>query len=172
MPTKRPKNENPTRPSPSEQRKIFAAFARQLEQGVLPTEEQLEWLQRTFDALSDPDRDVMRVLGLNYTAGRSPAKEVAAQKMDVLMHWVAGAISQDTSAYKNPEDCPPPLPLEEAFEEAAKIAKLLFCNDATSTMYDSGYIRKCWYETESRHRQSPDRNPLDPRTYYSFPVDI
>ena len=57
------KNENLTKLTPSEQRKGFAAFANQLDQGVLPTEEQLEWLQKTFLALSNPDRDAMRVLG-------------------------------------------------------------------------------------------------------------
>ena len=105
MASKKTKTKTPAGLTPSEQRKRFKAFARQLDKKILPTEEQLEWLKQTFSALSDPNRDPLRVLGLNYSAGRSAAKEIAAQKMDLLMHWIAGAISQDASAYKDPEDC-------------------------------------------------------------------
>jgi hypothetical protein len=160
-----------SRPTPSEQRKRFEAFANQIRKGTPLTDDQLEWLKCTFLALSDPDRDVMRVLGLNYTAGHSAKKEIAAQKMDFLMHWIAGAISPDNTYLADPEHALPPLSLEEAFEKAAEIAKVLFKEDPNSTQYDSSYIRKCWYDSDKRHRQSPDRHPFDPGTYYSFPID-
>lgn len=164
------KNENLTKLTPSKQRKGFAAFANQLDQGVLPTEEQLEWLQKTFLALSNPDRDPMRVLGLNYTAGHSARKEIAAQRIDFLMHWIAGATSKDTAPYKDPKDSPAPLTPTEAISEAAKIAKRLFSQDPNSSQYSEEYIRKCWYDGEKHYRQSPYRDDFYPGSYYKFPV--
>jgi len=131
----------------------------------------LEWLRQTFSALSNPDRDVLRVLGLNYTAGHSAKKELAAQKMDFLMHWIAGAIAEDASPYTDPSDSPPPLSLEQALTKATLIAKSLFTNDPQSEKYDKDYIRKCWYEQHKSYRQSPYRGPYDPNSYYAFPVD-
>ncbi len=156
--------------TPAAQRKGFKAFAEQIDQGVPITDEQLKWLQRTFLALSNPDRDVARVLGLNYTAGHSAQKEIAAQKMDMLMHWIAGAISTDTAPYQDPKDSPQPLTVTEAVAEAAMIAKSLFAQDPNSTQYNEEYLRKCWYDGEKHYRQSPYRDAFDPQSYYKFPV--
>lgn len=156
--------------TPAGQRKCFKAFAEQIDRGVPITDEQLKWLQRTFLALSNPDRDVTRVLGLNYTAGHSAQKEIAAQKIDVLMHWIAGAISKDTAPYQDPRDSPPPLTVSEAVSEAAKIAKSLFTQDTNSSQYNEEYLRKCWYDGEKHYRQSAYRDAFDPGSYYKFPV--
>ena len=156
--------------TPAAQRKGFKAFAEQIDQGVPITDEQLKWLQRTFLALSNPDRDVTRVLGLNYTAGHSAQKEIAAQKIDFLMHWIAGATSKDTAPYQDPKDSPQPLTVTEAVAEAAKIAKSLFAQDSNSSQYNEEYLRKCWYDGEKHYRQSPYRDAFDPQSHYKFPV--
>lgn len=157
--------------TPSAQRKRFKAFAIQIDKGLPLTGKQLAWLKHTFLALSDPNRDVMRVLGLKYTAGHSAQKDLAAQKMDFLMQWIASAINEDTAPYKDPNDSPAPMTLEQAFAEAARLAKVLFANDPKSQSYDRDYIKKCWYDQSKVDRQSPYRDPSDPKSYYDFPVD-
>jgi hypothetical protein len=156
---------------PLAQRKRFANFAKQLESGMPPTEEQTIWLIGVFSALSDPNRETDRVLGLKYGPGHSLANEQAASKMDVLMHWIAGAISSETSHLKNPSDAEPPMSLEEALHKASELAKVLFKGDPKSESYDYAYIKKCWYDKEKQHRQSLYRDSESPDVFYEFPFD-
>lgn len=97
-------------------------------------------------------------------------KEEAARKMDFLIHWIACAISDDSSHLADPNDATPPLSLEAAFEEASVIAKRLFTLDPKSERYDKDYIRKCWYATEISRRKSLYRDSSDPDSYFDFPV--
>jgi hypothetical protein len=157
--------------SPLTQRKIFARFAKQLEKGLPPNEEQTRWLIGVFSSLSNPNRETDRVLGLKYGAGQSAKKEIAASKMDMLMHWIAGATSSDTSHLKNPNDAKPAMGIEEALHLASEIAKTLFKDDSKVDSYDYYYIKKCWYDQEKHHRQEPYRNIDSPDVFYEFPID-
>jgi len=157
--------------SPLAQRKRFCKFAKQLEKGIAPNQEQTRWLIDVFTALSDPNRETDRVLGLKYDAGQSNAKQLAASKMDILMHWIACAISSDTSHLKNPNEATPPMSIEEAITKAAELAKRVFDGDPKSTKYDREYIKKCWYNKNKRHRQEPYRDSASPEAFYIFPID-
>lgn len=157
--------------SPLTQRKRFAKFAKQLASGIAPTDEQTKWLIIVFSALSDPNRETDRVLGLKYGPGHSLAKEKAASKMDMLMHWIAGAISSDTSHLKNPNDAEPAMGIEEALHKASDLAKSLFKDDPKSESYDYYYIKKCWYDREKQHRQELYRGADSPDVFYEFPIE-
>ena len=150
-----------TRRTPAEQRKRFQALAKQISDRKPVSEAQLEWLESIFLALSDPERDVERVLGLHYTAGFSKKDDIAAQKMDTIMHWIAGAVSEDTSMYIDPNNAPPPMTLVAALDIAEGYAKRLFEGDPNSARYDREYLRKCWYDGDKRERRSPDREFVD-----------
>ncbi len=156
--------------SPLKQRKRFAKFAKQLKAGMPPTEAQTSWLIGAFSALSDPNRETDRVLGLKYGPGHSLADEIAASKMDVVMHWIAGAISSDTSHLIDPKDALPPLGIEEAIDQATLIAKQVFQGDPKSQRYDREYIKKCWYDKEKQYRQNLHRNADSPDVFYEFPI--
>ena len=157
--------------SPLAQRRRFAKFAKQLKKGIPPDEAQTEWLIRAFSALSDSNRETDRVLGFKYGQGQSAKKEMAARKMDFLMHWIAGAISSDTSHLNDPDDALPPMSIEEALLEASEIAKVLFANDPQAMSYDYYYIKKCWYDKEKLHRQELYRNSESPEVFYEFPIE-
>jgi hypothetical protein len=155
---------------PLAQRRRLAKYAKQLETGIPPTEAQTKWLITAFSALSDPNREPDRVLGLKYGPGQSLSKEIAARKMDMLMHWIAGAISSD-SPFKNPNDAEPPMEIEKALIKASEVAKVLFKGDPNATSYDYAYIKKCWYDKDKQHRQKPNRNSESPNVFYEFPID-
>ena len=157
--------------SPLTQRRKFADFAKQLEKGIPLKEEQTQWLIGAFSALSDPNRETDRVLGLKYGPGQSAKKEIAARKMDFLMHWIAGAISSDTSHLKDHNDAVPPMGIEEALHEASKFAKVLFLGDKDAERYDYAYIKKCWYDKDKQHRQDLYRDNESPDVFYEFPID-
>ena len=157
--------------TPLAQRKRFAKFANQLEKGIPPSEEQTRWLIGVFSALSHPNPETDRVLGLKYGPGQSYGKEQAASKMDFIMHWIAGAISPDTSHLRDPNDASPPMGIEEAIGKAAEVAKLVFDGDHDSSKYDREYIKKCWYDKDKHYRQEPYRNAESHDTYYQFPID-
>ena len=157
--------------SPLTQRKKFARVAKQLKEGTPLTEAQTRWLIGAFSALSDPNRQADRVLGLKYNPGQSAAKELAASKMDFVMHWIAGAISSDTSHLIDPKDALPPLGIEEAIDQATVIAKNIFQGDPNSGRYDRQYIKKCWYDKDKLHRQKPYRDIDSPDTIYKFPIN-
>ena len=156
---------------PLAQRKRFANFAKQLESGMPPTEEQTIWLIGVFSALSDPNRETDRVLGLKYGPGHSLAKERAASKMDMLMHLIAGAISSDTSHLKNSNDADAPMGIEDAIIMASETAKLWFKGDDDTEQYSYAYIKKCWYAKEKKYRQSLYRDSESPEVFYEFPID-
>ncbi len=157
--------------SPLTQRKKFARFAKQLESGMPPTEEQTIWLIGVFSALSDPNRETDRVLGLRYGPGQSAKKEIAASKMDMLMHWIAGAISSDTFHLENPSDAEPPMSTDKALHKASELAKILFVGETDVERYDYAYIKKCWYDKEKKYRQSLYRDSESPEVFYEFPID-
>lgn len=157
--------------SPLAQRRGFAKFAKQLKNGIPPDEAQTEWLICVFSALSDPNRETDRVLGLKYGPGQSAKKEMAASKMDMLMHWIAGATSSDTSHLKDPDDALPPMGIEEALLKASELAKVFFADDPQAKSYDYYYIKKCWYDKEKQHRQELYRNSESPEVFYEFPID-
>jgi len=145
--------------SPLDQRKRFARFARQLEKGTPPNMDQTIWLSQFFRALSHPESDAEEVLGIKYGRGQGLAKEVAACKMDLIMHWIAGAVADDDLSDT------PPLCIEDAIDQAAKLAKLLFEDDQR---YDRDYIKKCWHDSAKKHRQNQNRDVTSPNTYYDF----
>lgn len=155
---------------PLTQRKKFAKFAKQLEMGIPPNEAQTTWLIGTFSALSNTHRETDRVLGLKYSPGQSSAKEQAASKMDMIMHWIAGAISNDASHLINPNDAEPAKNINDALKEATKIAKALFENDPNSQSYDYEYIKKCWYDKNKTYRQNLYRNSDSTDVFYEFPI--
>ena len=136
-----------------------------------PNDEQTRWLIGVFSALSDPNRDAYRVLGIKYGAGQSAVKELAASKMDFIMHWIAGATSSDTSHLINPKDALPPLGIEEGIDQATVFAKQVFQGDQNSESYDRAYIKKCWYDKHKLHRQKSYRDNDSPDTIYEFPID-
>lgn len=156
---------------PLTQRKRFAKFAKQLEMGIPPDEAQTTWLIGAFSAISDPNRETDRVLGLKYGPGHSAKKEAAASKMDMLMHWIAGAISSDTSHLENSNDAEPPMGIDEALHKASELAKVLFVGNTGAERYDYAYIKKCWYDKEKQHRQELYRNSESPEVFYEFPID-
>ena len=156
---------------PLAQRKRFAKFVNQLELGIPPTEEQTRWLIHSFSALSDPNRETDRVLGLKYGPGQSAKKEIAASKMDMLMHWIAGAISSDTSHLENPSDAEPPMSTDKALHKASELAKILFVGETDVERYDYAYIKKCWYDKDKQHRQELYRSVDSPYVFYEFPID-
>lgn len=157
--------------SPLAQRKRFARFAKQLKNGTPPDKAQTEWLIGAFSALSDPNRETDRVLGLKYGPGKSAKKEIAASKMDMLMHWIAGATSSDTSHLKDPNDAISPMSVDEALHKASDLAKFLFEDDPQAESYDYYYIKKCWYDREKQHRQELLRNSESPDVFYEFPIE-
>lgn len=157
--------------SPLKQRKRFAKFAKQLKAGIPPTDEQNNWLIDVFAALSNPNRETDRVLGLKYSPGHSLADEIAASKMDVIMHWISGATSSDTSHLIDPNEAIPALGIEEAIDKASKLAELLFGNDPDAKRYNFAYIKKCWYDKGKQYRQNLHRNSESLDVFYEFPID-
>jgi len=156
--------------TPLIQRKRFDKFSKQLDAGIPSTEEQIQWLIHVFSALSDPNRDTNRVLGLNYTEGHSLTDEKARMKMDIVMHWVAGAISTDTSHLIDPNNDAPALGIEDALLKAPEVAAMVFGNDPDAARYNYDYLKKCWYDKEKTFRQELNRGSDSPDVFYDFPI--
>lgn len=161
----------PQKLSPLAQRRRFAKFVKQLKKGIPPDKAQTEWLIDAFSALSDSNRETDRVLGLKYGPGQTAKKEMAARKMDMLMHWIAGAISSDTSHLKSPNDADEQMGIEEAIIMASETAKLWFKGDDDTEQYSYAYIKKCWYAKEKKCRQALYRDSDSPEVFYEFPID-
>lgn len=139
--------------SPGKGRARFLSIAKQIEQGTPLTAEQQEWLRTAMLALAVPHSDPAQILGLKYGPGQSHEKDEAARKMDIVMHFISCAVSEDTSHLKDPADAIPPMSLENALEEGSKLAKMLF-KVPDDLKYDKEYIRKCWYQMSKDERNN------------------
>ena len=151
--------------NPANQKKLFRAFARQLEKGYPPTEEQIKYLIHIFRGIAD-GRDPSRILGLIYEDGKSKQDETSRANMDLVMHWIACAtesrIDQNGKQTK-------PLTMKKAFEEGSIIAKKLFKVTDTNS-YDPGYIKKKWHEHKKQGKSSILRTAADVDSIYEYPI--
>ena len=140
--------------SPGKGRARFLSIAKQMELGIPLSAEQQEWLRTAMLALATPHSDPAEILGLKYGRGQSYEKDEAARKMDIVMHYISCAVSDDASHLKDPEDSVPPMSLENALEEGSKLAKRLFEVPPEDLNYDKEYIRKCWYQLSKEERNN------------------
>jgi hypothetical protein len=151
--------------SPNQQKKRFRAFAKQLENGNPPTEEQTQYLIHVFRGMAN-GRDPARILGLIYEDGKSKQDEVARANMDLVMHWIACATEADVDQNGQPIK---PYSMVKAFEEGSKIAKKLF-DAEDSDSYDPAYIKKVWYQKKKEGKVSAFRSASDEDSYYDYEV--
>lgn len=151
--------------NPANQKKLFRAFAKQLENGLPPTKEQTEYLIHIFRGIAD-GRDPVRILGLTYGNGKSKQDETSRAYIDLVMHWIACAIKPDTDQNGKPIK---PYSMREAFEEGSKIARKLFkVTDPNS--YDPAYIKKKWYQLKKQGKASIYRTAADQDSIYEYSV--
>ena len=135
-------------------RKRLKAFAEQMKEGCAPSDEQYRYLHWAFEKIAAGE-DANKVLGVAFSRGKKQSDAEARQKLSLILHWVAGAIT--------PTDGDPPglgYTHERAFREAAILARQVFGVSATDK-YDAQYIKKCWYAADKKHMQSPVRHRLD-----------
>ncbi len=151
--------------NPADQKKLFRAFAKQLENGIPPTKAQTDYLIHIFRGIAD-GRDPTRILGLTYGDGKSKQAEKSRAYMDFVMHWIACAIKPDTDKYGNPIK---PYSMKKAFEEGSKLARKLFAV-TDSDSYDPAYIRKKWYQHKKQGKANIYRTAADPDSIYEYPV--
>ena len=145
--------------NPLDYRKNLAAFAQKMESKTEPTEEQYQYLADAFTRISKGD-DANKVLGVAFQKHQTETNAAARQKLSAVLHWVAGAIT--------PTDGDPPglgLTLEQAFEQAAPVARKLFAVEG-SEKYDASYIKKCWYAADKAHMRDPNRGHFDQDSPY------
>lgn len=152
--------------NPANQKKLFRAFAKQLENGLPPTEEQTEYLIHIFRGIGN-GRDPTRILGLTYENGKSKQAEISRTNFDLLFHWIACATESDVD--KNGNAMKASYSLNKAFVEASKIAKKLFSN-TKSRSYDASYIRKMWYKHKKQGKASIYRTAADQDSIYEYSV--
>jgi len=151
--------------SPSDQKKRFRTFAKQLEKGVPPTKEQTQYLIHVFRGIGS-GRDPARILGVTYDNGKSKQDEVARANLDIVFHWIACATEVDITQGGEPIK---PYSMTKAFEEGSKLAKKLF-GDANTESYDPAYIKKMWYQHKKQGKASIYRTAADQDTIYEYPV--
>lgn len=151
--------------NPSDQKKLFRAFAKQLENGYPPTEEQTNYLIHIFKGLGN-GRDPSRILGLKYDDGKSKQDEISRAHMDLVMHWIACATAPDTDKNGNVIK---PYSMKKAFEEGSKIARKLFAV-TDSDSYDPAYIRKKWYQHKKQGKANIYRTAADSDSIYEYPL--
>ena len=145
--------------NPLDYRKNLAAFAQQMQSKTEPTEEQYKYLADAFTRISNGE-DANKVLGVSFQKHHTEANAVTRQKLSMVLHWVAGAVT--------PTDGKPPglgLTLEQAFEQAAPLARKLFAVEG-SEKYDASYIKKCWYASDKAHMRDPNRGHFDQDSPY------
>ena len=80
--------------NPADQKKRFRVFAKQLENGIPPTEEQTQYLIHLFRGIGT-GRDPARILGLSYENGKS--KEDARKDFIILSEIIIIKLWSDTS---------------------------------------------------------------------------
>lgn len=151
--------------NPAAEKKTFRAFAKQLEDGIPPTEEQTKYLIHVFRGIGTV-RDPIRILGLSYENGKSKEDEVARINMDLIFHWIACATQANVDIDGMPIK---PYSKTKAFKEGSKIAKILFGAGAESK-YDSAYIRKSWYQKKKEHQANILRSAFDKDSFYEYTV--
>ncbi len=149
--------------SPADQKKRFRAFAKQLENGAPPTEEQTQYLIHVFRGIGI-GRDPARILGLTYGDGKSRQDEVARAILDLVMHWIACATEADVDQNGNPIK---PYSMTRAFQEGSKLAKKLSAT-TNPDAYDPSYIKKVWYERKKQGKVSTIRSASDPDSIYEY----
>ena len=149
--------------SPADQKKRFRAFAKQLENGDPPTEEQTQYLIHVFRGMG-AGRDPARILGLTYDDGKSKQDETSRSNMDFIFHWIACATDADIDQNGQPIK---PYSMKEAFEEGSRIATKLFGEDSDCS-YDPAYIRKKWYEKKKIHQANTLRSASDRDSIYEY----
>lgn len=149
--------------TPAGQKKLFRAFAKQLENGYPPTEEQTEYLIHVFRGIG-MGRDPARILGLIYDDGKSKQDEVARATLDFVMHWIACATEADLDQNGNPIK---PYSMASAFQEGSRIAKKL-SGTTKPDSYDPAYIKKVWYERKKQGKVSTVRSASDPDSIYEY----
>ena len=149
--------------TPADQKKLFRAFAKQLENGHPPTEEQTEYLIHVFRGIGT-GRDPTRILGLRYDDGKSNQDEAARIHMDFVMHWIACATEAVIDEDGNPIK---PFSMDQAFKEGSKMMRKL--SGITGTVsYDPIYIKKVWYERKKQGKVSTLRSASDPDSIYEY----
>ena len=151
--------------NPADQKKRFRAFAKQLENGTPPTEEQTQYLIHIFRGIG-AGRDPSRALGLIYDDGKSKQDEVARANLDLVFHWIACATEADTTQGGKPVK---PYSMTKAFEEGSKLAKKLF-GDPNTESYDPAYIKKMWYRKMKEHKASAVRSAADKDSIYEHVI--
>ena len=145
--------------NPLDYRKNLAAFAQQMQSKTEPTEEQYQYLADSFARISKGE-DANKVFGVSFQKHHTETNAVTRQKLSMVLHWVAGAVT--------PTDGDPPglgLTLEQAFEQAAPLARKLFTMEG-SGKYDASYIKKCWYAADKAHMRDPNRGHFDQDSPY------
>jgi hypothetical protein len=151
--------------NPAYQKKRFRAFAKRLENGYSPTEEQTQYLIHIFREIGKGSEPT-RILGLTYDDGKSKQDETARTHMDFIMHWIACATEADVDQNGNPIK---PYSMKQAFEEGSKmVRKLSKTTDPDS--YDPSYIKKIWYERKKQGKVSAVRSASDPDSIYEYAV--
>lgn len=131
--------------TPADQKKVFRAFAKQLENGHPPTKDQTEYLIHVFRGIG-MGRDPARILGVAYENGKSKQDEDSRIMLDFVMHWIACATEADVDQNGDPIK---PYSLANAFQEGSRLAKKL-SKTTKPDAYDPAYIRKVWYERKNR----------------------
>ena len=149
--------------NPADQKKLFRAFAKQLENGFPPTDEQTQYLIHVFRGMG-AGRDPARILGLTYGDGKSKQDETSRSNMDFIFHWIACATDPDIDQNGQPIK---PYSMKEAFEEGSRIATKLFGEDSDCS-YDPAYIRKMWYEKKKIHQANTLRSASDRDSIYEY----
>ena len=136
--------------NPIANRKIWAAFMNQLKEQKPLTCEQFSHLALVFEEILN-GVDANEALGLKYKRGNKEADGVARNKISLVLHWVAGAISPKAEGGLG-------FTIDKACEEAA--------NEFDSLGYSPEVIRKYWYQKDKAHMQSALRNTFDPDSPY------
>jgi hypothetical protein len=151
--------------NPADQKKRFRVFAKQLENGIPPKEEQTQYLIHVFRGIAS-GRDPARILGVTYDNGKSKQDEVARANLDLVFHWIACATEVDITQGGEPIK---PYSMTKAFEEGSKLAKKLF-GDANTESYDPAYIKKMWYRKIKEHKASAIRSATDKDSIYEYVI--
>jgi hypothetical protein len=150
--------------NPANQKKLFRAFAKQLQNGIPPSEAQTKYLIHIFRGIADGE-DPKKILGLTYDSGYSEQDERAKVIMDLVMHIISCEINP-INEYGEPQK---PLSLTKAFEKGSILAKRFF-NKTDSDSYDPAYIKKKWYEHKKQGRESIYRTAISPDSIYEYTV--
>lgn len=132
---------------PVEQRRRILRFAQRLKRAEQPTVEQVAWLTRVLQEIGE-GRDANEALGLKGGQGKRPGDTESRNRMNIALHWVAGALEAGRD-------------LEKAFEEGVKLLRQLhgLAPDDRDERYSVETLRRYW--NGNKHLQSPVRRTGD-----------